>query len=71
MIPPLNRRRSITSLSSKEVAKPRERKGTVLTDRLCETPVTKRKKFYDRRTPGLYVSVTSAGVATFSCNFLL
>jgi hypothetical protein len=48
---------------------PRERKGTVLTDRLCETKVAKRKKYYDRRTRGLYVSITPAGVATFSCNF--
>jgi hypothetical protein len=48
---------------------PRERKGTVLTDRLCETPVEKWKKYYDRRTRGLYVSITPAGVATFSCNF--
>jgi integrase len=47
----------------------RERKGTVLTDRLCETRVAKRKKYYDRRTRGLYVSITPAGVATFSCNF--
>jgi hypothetical protein len=48
---------------------PRERKGTVLTDRLCETKVAKRKKYYDRRTRGRYVSITPAGVATFSCNF--
>ena len=48
---------------------PRERKGTVPTDRLCETKVAKRKKYYDRRTRGLYVSITPAGVATFSCNF--
>jgi hypothetical protein len=47
----------------------RERKGTVLTDRLCETPVAKRRKYYDRRTRGLYVSITPAGAATFSCNF--
>jgi hypothetical protein len=47
----------------------RTRKGTVLTDRLCETKVTKRKKYYDRRTRGLNVSITPAGIATFSCNF--
>jgi hypothetical protein len=45
------------------------RKGTVLTDRLCETKVKKRKKYYDRRTRGLYVSITPTGIATFSCNF--
>jgi hypothetical protein len=41
-----------------DVAGKRTRKGTVLTDRLCETKVTKRKKYYDRRTRGLYVSIT-------------
>jgi integrase len=45
------------------------RKGTVLTDRLCQTRVAARKKYYDRRCRGLYVSITTAGVATFSCNF--
>lgn len=52
-----------------DVAGKRTRKGTVLTDRLCETPVKKRKKYYDRRTRGLYVSITPAGIATFAVNF--
>jgi integrase len=51
------------------VAGKRSRRGTVLTDRLCETRVKTRKKYYDRRTRGLYVSITPAGVATFAVNF--
>lgn len=47
----------------------KRRTGTVLTDRLCETRVAKRLKLYDRKCRGLYVSITPAGVATFSCNF--
>ncbi|MGF6426067.1 hypothetical protein [Bradyrhizobium elkanii] len=39
--------------------------SVILTDRLCE----KRVKFYDRKCPGLYVSITAAGVATFSFKF--
>jgi integrase len=45
------------------------RNGTLLTDRLCETRVGKRVKYYDRKCRGLYVSITPAGIATFSCNF--
>src|ERR1700688_3262250 len=48
----------------------RARNGSViLTDRLCTKRVTKRVKFYDRKCPGLYVSITTAGVATFSFKF--
>ncbi len=37
-----------------------------LTDRICEKSVDQRTKLYDRKCPGLYVSITrSAGVATF------
>jgi integrase len=41
----------------------------ILTDRLCETRVDKRTKTYDRKCQGLYVSVTTAGVATFNFKF--
>jgi len=51
------------------VITPRQRAGTILTDRLCETRVAKRAKYYDRKCRGLYVSITPAGIATFSCNF--
>ncbi|MCK1642651.1 site-specific integrase [Bradyrhizobium sp. 157] len=51
-------------------ASKRARNGSViLTDRLCEKRVTKRVKIYDRKCPGLYVSITTAGVATFSFKF--
>ena len=36
---------------------------------MCEKRVTKRIKIYDRKCPGLYVSITTAGVATFSFKF--
>jgi hypothetical protein len=48
---------------------PRERKGTVLTDRLCETPVTEREKYFDRLCKGLYVSITPPCVASFYINY--
>jgi integrase len=44
--------------------------GVVLTDRLCERRVAERVKIYDRKCPGLYVSLTTAGVATFSFKFI-
>src|SRR5262249_16959769 len=48
----------------------RARKGSViLTDRMCEKRVAKRVKIYDRKCPGLYTSITIAGVATFSFKF--
>jgi integrase len=50
-----------------EPAGKRGRNGSViLTDRMCEKRVTSRVKIYDRKCPGLYVSITTAGVATFS-----
>jgi integrase len=53
-----------------EPAGKRARNGSViLTDRLCEKRVATRVKFYDRKCPGLYVSITTAGAATFSFKF--
>src|ERR1700731_2239550 len=53
-----------------EPAGKRARNGSViLTDRLCEKRVAKRVKIYDRKCPGLYVSITTAGVATFAFKF--
>jgi integrase len=43
--------------------------AVILTDRLCETRVDKRTKTYDRKCQGLYVSITTAGVATFNYKF--
>jgi hypothetical protein len=48
----------------------RGRNGSViLTDRMCEKRVTERVKIYDRKCQGLYASITTAGVATFSLKF--
>jgi hypothetical protein len=53
-----------------EPAGKRGRNGSViLTDRLCEKRVTKRVKIYNRKCPGLYVSIIPAGVATFYFKF--
>ncbi|MCD9110168.1 tyrosine-type recombinase/integrase [Bradyrhizobium japonicum] len=43
--------------------------SVILTNHLCEKRVAKRLKLYDRKCPGLYVSITTAGVATFSFKF--
>src|ERR1700738_955212 len=53
-----------------EPATKRMRNGSViLTARMCEKRVTKRVKIYDRKCPGLHVSITTSGVATFSVKF--
>jgi hypothetical protein len=53
-----------------ETASNRARNGSViLTDRMCEKRVMRRIKIYDRKCPGLYVSITTAGAATFSFKF--
>jgi hypothetical protein len=43
--------------------------AAILTDRICEKRVSKRVKVYDRKCPGLYVSIIPAGVATLSFKF--
>ncbi|WP_029585866.1 site-specific integrase [Bradyrhizobium sp. URHD0069] len=50
-------------------AKRARNSSVILTDRMCEKRVAKRVKIYDRKCPGLYVSITTAGVATFSFKF--
>jgi len=52
-----------------EPAKRARNSSVILTDRMCEKRVTKRVKIYDRKCPGLHVSITTAGVATFSIKF--
>jgi len=60
----------MTETITSEPAGKRGRNGSViLTDRMCEKRVTKRVKIYDRKCPGLHVSITTAGVATFSVKF--
>jgi integrase len=58
-----------SSIAPSPVGKRGRNSSVILTDRLCEKRVAKRTKFYDRKCPGLYVSITSAGVATFSYKF--
>lgn len=45
------------------------KRGTILTDRICEMGVIKRINIYDHKCPGLYISVILAGVATFAFKF--
>lgn len=45
------------------------RRSVILTNRMCEKRVTKRIKVYDRKCPGLYVSIIPAGTATFNFKF--
>lgn len=60
----------MNATTTTEPAGKRARNGSViLTDRLCEKRVAKRVKIYDRKCPGLYVSIIPAGVATFSFKF--
>jgi hypothetical protein len=60
----------MNTIITTDSASKRARNGSViLTDRLCEKRVAKRIKFYDRKCPGLYVSITTAGAATFSFKF--
>ncbi|WP_027556624.1 site-specific integrase [Bradyrhizobium sp. Cp5.3] len=47
----------------------RKRNSAILTDRHCLKRVEERTKLYDRKCPGLYISITTAGVATFSFKF--
>jgi integrase len=52
-----------------ERAKRGRSSAVILTDRMCEKRVTERVKIYDRKCRGLYVSITTAGVATFNFKF--
>jgi integrase len=58
-----------TTISTEPAGKRARNSSVVLTDRMCEKRVAKRGKIYDRKCPGLYVSITTAGVATFSFKF--
>ncbi|CUT11097.1 Integrase [Bradyrhizobium sp.] len=58
-----------TTIVPSPVGKRGRNSSVILTDRLCEKRVPKRTKLYDRKCPGLYVSVTEAGAATFSFKF--
>ncbi|MCK1641621.1 site-specific integrase [Bradyrhizobium sp. 157] len=58
-----------TTITTEPTGKRARNGSVVLTDRLCERRVAKRVKIYDRKCPGLYVSVIPAGVATFFFKF--
>ncbi|WP_245332181.1 integrase family protein [Bradyrhizobium sp. NAS80.1] len=58
-----------TTITTEPAGRRGRNSSVILTDRLCEKRVAKRVKFYDRKCPGLYVSITTAGVATFSFKF--
>jgi integrase len=45
------------------------RANVILTDRMCQRRVAARTKVYDRKCPGLYVSIIPAGIATFNFKF--
>ncbi|MEY9451930.1 tyrosine-type recombinase/integrase [Bradyrhizobium ottawaense] len=64
-----SRNRMNSSIVPSPAGKRDRNSSVILTDRLCEKRVTKRTKLYDRKCPGLYVSITTAGVATFSFKF--
>ena len=60
----------MNTITTTEPTGKRARNGSViLTDRMCEKRVIKRVKIYDRKCPGLYVSIITAGVATFFFKF--
>ncbi|WP_082070321.1 site-specific integrase [Bradyrhizobium sp. LTSP885] len=61
--------RGTASTTAEPVTKRPRRTSTILTDRACQRSVTKREKVYDRKCPGLYVSIIPAGVATFNFKF--
>jgi integrase len=44
-------------------------RSVILTDRICGKRFAKRTKIYDRKCPGLYVSIIPAGAATLSFKF--
>ena len=58
-----------TTITTEPAGKRARNSSVILTDRLCEKRVAKRVKIYDRKCPGLYVSIITAGVATFSFKF--
>jgi hypothetical protein len=58
-----------SSIAPSPAGKRGRNNSAILTDRVCEKRVAKRTKLYDRKCLGLYVSITTAAVATFSFKF--
>ena len=60
---------SDTTTTAEPASKRARNSSVILTDRMCEKRVTKRVKIFNRKCPGLYISITTAGVTTFSFKF--
>jgi hypothetical protein len=54
-----------TMTTIEPTAKRARKSSVVLTDRKCEKRVDKRIRIYDRKCPGLFVSIITAGISTF------
>ncbi|MET4426464.1 hypothetical protein ABIB87_008959 [Bradyrhizobium sp. JR18.2] len=48
-----------SSIAPSPAGKRGRNSSVILTDRMCEKRVAKRTKLYDRKCPGLYVSITT------------
>jgi hypothetical protein len=57
------------TITTPELTTRRRNSAVILTDRICQKRTSTRIKIYDRKCPGLYVSIIPAGVATFSFKF--
>jgi integrase len=57
------------STTIEPTAKRARNSSVVLTDRICEKRVDKRIRIYDRKCPGLFVSIITAGTSTFFFKF--
>ena len=58
-----------TTTTTKPASTKRTPKSIILADRHCQRRVAARTKVYDRKCPGLYVSITAARVASFNFRF--
>src|ERR1700730_13427339 len=57
------------STTIEPTAKRARNASVVLTGRICEKRVAKRARIYDRKCPGLFVSIITAGTSTFFFKF--
>jgi integrase len=69
MIPTFGARTMSHSITIETTDKPKERKGTPLTNELCEKKVKTLTKRTDSRTRGLHVKINPKGIATFHCAY--
>jgi integrase len=52
-----------------DTTKSKRKPRVILIDRMCEKRVETREKIFDRKCSGLYVSITTDGVATFNFKY--